>query len=340
MEGRDLRMDKASLTRREFARKGILAMAALGSASLMGYGISKSKKLRSLNNALRMGHCAPCVMQTLLEMHDVEHTPMVLYAGALAGGIAGSETECGCLTAPLMFMGYQQKELNSTADKLELIRKSQGYVKEFSAYYDSEICSRIRRDGLVSCIKTMCTFHKPLDRAISGPECMPAEAKESYSRLMAAFTAQEFHCAHTVLDKLQDKLAITRALLDSSWIFIGGLAFLNWTCGALAAGAMALGALTAKLEDSYPRVAKMNWLLMNGDARAMNEEINNFNRSILLSEELGSWFRNEFGFLACHDIWGYDFSKLNDSERYLSGYCMNHCKLMAHKVAQKVRTLV
>jgi hypothetical protein len=332
--------DKTSLSRREFTRKGIMAVAALGSASLLGYGLCNGKKLRSLHNALRIGHCAPSVMQTLLEIHDASHRDMVLYAGAMAGGIAGSETECGCLTAPLMFMGYQQGHLSSLAAKLDYILASQKYIQEFSEYYDSTICGKIRKDGPVSCIRNMCTIHKPLARAKESSEQLSSEAKESYSRLLRAFDMHNFHCAHSVLHDLRHNLVISRELLDSSWIFVGGLAMLNRTCGALAAGVVALGALTAKTEYSYIRVVRMNRLLMQEDARAMNEDINNFNRCINLSEELGTWFRSEFGFVSCRDIWGYDFSKLNDTEKYLAGYCMNHCAHIAQKVAQRVSKMI
>ncbi len=52
------------MSRRSFAKKSTMAMAAIG---LTGYGIYNARKIRSLNDMLQMGHCAPSIMQTLLE---------------------------------------------------------------------------------------------------------------------------------------------------------------------------------------------------------------------------------------------------------------------------------
>jgi len=287
-----------------------------------------------------MGHCAPSVMQTLLEINGIDNTEMVLYTGAMAGGIAGPDTECGCLTAPLMFAGFQKNGFNSIAEELNLLYKSQLYVNEFIACNNSGICSKIRQGGMSSCTKAVCTFHKPFSKAMSSTGCLSGEATESYTGLLKAFEDHKFHCAHNVLHNLSSKFSITKELFGSSWIFIGGIAMLNRTCGALAAGVTALSAKTAKMEDSYSRVSKMNRLLRSKSNEAMNEDINNFNRSILLSEELGSWFRKEFGSTSCRDIWGYDFSKTKDSEEFISGRCMDHCAKMAYKVAQQVNTMI
>jgi len=72
----------------------------------------------------------------------------------------------------------------------------------------------------------------------------------------------------------------------------------------------------------------------------MKEEINNFNLAINYSEELGSWFRNEFGSTSCHDIWKFDFSNKKDVENYISGHCMLQCSYIAKKVAQQVNMMV
>ena len=115
---------------------------------------------------------------------------------------------------------------------------------------------------------------------------------------------------------------------------------LNRTCGALTAGVIALSSVTAKTENSFSRVAKMNKLLRDEDNRAMDEEMNNFNRSINLSDELGLWFRNEFGFTSCYDIWRYDFSRMMDVESFIAGQCMKQCSGIGEKVARKVNSMV
>jgi len=308
---------------------------------LLGSRICNAKKIRSLNNILRMGHCAPSVMQTLIELYDIENADMVLYSGAMAGGIAGADMECGCLTAPLMFMSFQSNCLTSTEERLKLIYKSQQYVKEFIAFNQSCICTNIRSKGISSCLKAVCNFHKPYSRAMSSSFYLSDEAKESYLHLLLEFSNNNFHCAQNILYNLNNKISITKELLDASWVFIGGMAMLNRTCGALAGGVLALSAATAKMEDSYSRVVKMNLLFMhNRTNEAMDINTNNFNRSILLSEELGSWFRTEFGSTNCFGIWGYNFSKAKDTEGYISGQCVKQCKYITEMVAKKVKTMI
>jgi hypothetical protein len=115
----------------------------------------------------------------------------------------------------------------------------------------------------------------------------------------------------------------------------------NRTCGALTGGVVALSTATARLEQDYSRVARMTWLLMhNKTDEAMKEEVNNFNRSIRLSEELGTWFRNEFGSTSCNRIWGYDFAQKKDAENFINGSCIRHCKSIAEKVAKKVISMI
>jgi len=330
------------LSRRDFTRKSIIVVAGLGILSLLGYyGIRNKKKIRSLNNILRMGHCAPSVMQTLLELNDIDNDDLVLFSGAMAGGIAGSDMECGCMTSPLMFMSYRSNNLNSKEEKLKLIDLSQKYVREFIAFNRSCICDTIRSKGISSCIKTACNFHSPYSRAMSGFFSLSDESKESYSRLFSEFRDNEFHCAQSVLHILGEVIPVTKEQLNASWVFLGGIAMLNRTCGALTGGVLALSAATARMEDRYGKVAKMNRLLVHGRTNeAMAEEINNFNRSILLSDELGSWFRKEFGSTNCFGIWGYNFSKVKDAENYISGRCIKQCKLIAEKVAGQVRTML
>jgi C_GCAxxG_C_C family probable redox protein len=327
--------------RRQFLKNSLISVTGLSTLSIVGYGICNTDKLRSLNNILQMGHCAPSVMQTLLELNDIDNNDLVLFSGAMAGGIAGSDMECGCLTSPLMFMSYRSNNLNSKEEKLKLIDLSQKYVREFIARNRSCICDTIRSKGISSCIKTACNFHTPYSRAVSGLFSLSDESKESYTRLFSEFHEKDFHCTQNVLRILNDIIPVTKEELNASWVFLGGIAMLNRTCGALTGGVLALSAATAKMEDSYRKVAKMNRLLRQGRTNeAMTEETNNFNHSILLSDELGAWFRNEFGSTNCFSIWGYNFSKVKDAENFINGRCIKHCKLIAEKVAAQVSTML
>jgi Putative redox-active protein (C_GCAxxG_C_C) len=63
---------------------------------------------RSLGNLLRMGHCAPTVMQTMLDASDAESTWLVTLTAGLPGGIGNTGGECGGVTAPLVLMGLRR----------------------------------------------------------------------------------------------------------------------------------------------------------------------------------------------------------------------------------------
>ena len=330
-----------SITRRDFTRKSLLLAAALGSGGLIGYGILDKHRLIARNNLLRMGHCAPSVMQTLLGISDLDNDNLILASGGMAGGIAGPETECGALTAPLMFLSFTNNNIQGTPEKIEVIEKSQSYFNDFTQLNGSPLCGRIRYSGGQSaCRKAVCRFHRTYTRAVEDPTSLSPDTKKSYSLLLEAFNDNKFHCAHNVLDNLPPNFVVSRELYDSSWIFIGGIAMLNRPCGALAAGVMALSSVTPEIENSYSRVARMNRMLKKNDPQALDEEINEFNRAINLSEELGSWFRNEFGSFSCRDIWGYDFTRYGDAENFINGHCMEICsKNIAGKVARKVSSM-
>ncbi len=340
MKSNDANQGKGSLTRRDFTKKSIIAIATVGTAGIVGYSAFNTKKIKTINNVLRMGHCAPSIMQTLLDIHNIPNRNMVLYSGAMAGGIAGANTECGALTAPLMFHGFHNNDNVVTADKLNNLSQAQSYINAFNAYNGSTVCSRIRNKSLHECRKAMYNFYELYARAISHPVHLSDEAIRSYSLLLDSFNANKFHCTHNVLNSINVKIPVTKEMLDSSWLFIGGMAMLNRTCGALTAGVIALSSVLAKIEDDYSRVAKMNRLLRQKDNIAMNDEINNFNRAINYSDELGEWFRNEFGSKSCYDIWGCDFSKINGAEKYIKGQCHLQCSYIAEKVGQKVISMI
>jgi hypothetical protein len=47
---------------------------------------------RSVSNLLRMGHCAPTVMQTMLDASDTDAKWLVLLMAGLPGGIGNTAT--------------------------------------------------------------------------------------------------------------------------------------------------------------------------------------------------------------------------------------------------------
>ena len=109
MKSNDNNKSIRSLTRRDFTKKSIFAIVAVGRAGLIGYSAFNTEKLRAICNVRRMGHCAPSIMQTLLDINNIKNTNLVLYAGAMAGGIAGPDMECGSLTAGVLVLSSNRK---------------------------------------------------------------------------------------------------------------------------------------------------------------------------------------------------------------------------------------
>ena len=72
-------------------------------------GAETARRLRnrSLANLLRIGHCAPSVMQTLLEVSETDAPWLVKLTAGLPGGIGNTGGECGGVTAPLVLLGLR-----------------------------------------------------------------------------------------------------------------------------------------------------------------------------------------------------------------------------------------
>jgi hypothetical protein len=87
---------------------------------------------RSLNNLLRMGHCAPAVMQTVLEINHCEQEGLVKLMAGMPGGIGNTGFECGGITSPLVILGLRHG-LRNMHDGLPLIfDQGHAYFQHFS----------------------------------------------------------------------------------------------------------------------------------------------------------------------------------------------------------------
>jgi C_GCAxxG_C_C family probable redox protein len=331
---------KRTISRREFTTKSIVAVISLGVSGIAGYALLTDKKPRVFINYHRIGHCAPSVMQTLLDIYNIENKELVKISGAMAGGIAGPKMECGALTSPLMFLGYHEGIPTDNNKKLLIIREAQFYFNDFYNKNGSATCTKIRDRYENGCWKAVSGFYDAFMNSLQNPGSFPAEKEESYSLILKAFNDNGFHCSHSVLDRLKSTFCLKKELYEASWPFIGGIALLNRTCGALTAGVIALSASEAKIENSFIRVARMNKMLKENDNRAMSDELNGFNRAINSGTELGEWFLKEFGATTCYEICGSNFSQKKDVVNFLSGKCLNRCSVITEKVADKVISMI
>ena len=289
---------------------------------------------RATVNMLRMGHCAPSITKTLLDVTEQKKEWPVKMAAGLPGGIANTGYECGGVTAPLIVLGLRHG-LGERDGLPEVVCRGEAVCRQFGDRYGtlscvairggpdrfSTRCPRIVRDAPVMFFTT----------AARDRDDIPPATKEAYRRAYAQFTREGFHCARSVLDRLH----ADGHVLDAASAFIGGTVFRGLTCSALTAGVMALGLRDGRIEDSPARVLKMAAVMIAG-GNALADDLNEFNRLTNRGHELAEWFAHEFGSTLCRDITRCDFAKMEDVERYIDSGGVRRCMLLAAEVARKV----
>jgi hypothetical protein len=309
-------------------------------------GPTRRKKLafrgRSLRNMLKMGHCAPATMKTILDIcGSAEEWPVKAAAG-LPGGIGDTGFECGGITSPLILLGLRYG-LREPRNGLPLVfYKGHDYFRRFVDRNSTPLCREIRGDNfrLTRCIKAVCTSPEIAASVFSSDsgKAIVGEQLDAYARLYSHMAARGFHCAHQVFHRLSPVIPLTRELHDATSGYLGGTLFKGMTCSAYAAGVMALGLRMAEIEDSLPRVLRMIVLMKTG-RNAFADHINKFNRIMSLGNKLAEWFTAEFGDTQCQAITGCDFSSPAAVAKYIETDALARCQEIAEKVARKVLSL-
>jgi C_GCAxxG_C_C family probable redox protein len=239
---------------------------------------------RSVANLARMGHCAPTVMQTLLDACGVEAPWLVKAAAGLPGGIGNTGDECGGVTAPLMLLGIRHGREPLRRGLPIVVDCGHDLIQRFTACHGSVLCRAIRGDDRLPlrCVSVVRQAGEGYcqttddDRA----NAIGAAQREEFARLYAHFSDRGFHCAHAVLEALRPTIVVDRALLDATSGFVGGTVFAGRTCSAFTAGVIALGVARGEIEQSRLRVLGMISLMaLGGDAFA--DDRNAFNKSLV-----------------------------------------------------------
>jgi C_GCAxxG_C_C family probable redox protein len=306
-------------------------------------GTARALRRRSTANLLRMGHCAPTVMQTLLDASDTDAPRLVKLTAGLPGGIGNTGGECGGITAPLILLGLRHGLQSDEGGLPVIVAKGHDLLRRFGAIQRTTACREIRgnarvplrcigvvREAPVLCAQSLCS-----DCAGS----VSAEQGLAYGRLYADWEAKDFHCARAVLRHLDRAIGVDEQVLSAASAFMGGTVFTGMTCSALTAGVMALGLAVGEIENSRPRVLRMiATMAVGGDAFA--DKINAFNRTMNLGHRLSLWFAAEFGGTQCRDITRCDFARLDDVSRHVDGGGSAPCIALAERVAQRVQDMV
>jgi len=308
---------------------------------------SRKSKLRywrkSAGNLIRMGHCAPTVMQTLLDVSGTQKDWLVKLSAGMPGGVGNTGFECGALTSPLALMGLHDG-LREGHDNLPVILDhGHALCRHFVACHKTLLCKRIRGNDRFPkhCIRPVCLSPQLFlaSTANNNRVAIPPETRESYRRIYSHWAAENFHCAQAVLRHLQYTTPEHQELYDAVSAFMGGTLCMGMTCSAFAAGVMAVGFRTGEIENSPPRVIRLLFRMTFG-RNAFDEKINKFNRPMNAGYRLSKWFRQEFGSTQCQAITDCDFSTQSGVSTYIKSDCVRRCREIAAKVAEKVQETI
>ena len=228
---------------------------------------------RALANILRMGHCAPSVMKTVLDVLEVDAPWLVRLAGGLPGGIGNCGNECGGITAPLVLLGLRHARDPLIAGVPVAVYKGHALLQAFEARHRTTSCRDILGQARVPLRCIGVVRHAPERywdmRSRACAEAVSGERQEAYAKLHAHLVEKGFHCAHAVIHERRSTRAVRQDLLDATSAFVGGTALSGMTCSALTAGVMLIGLEFAEIEDSPLRVLRMiGTMAVRGDAFA------------------------------------------------------------------------
>lgn len=298
---------------------------------------------QSFANLLRMGHCAPTVMQTILDISSTGKEWLVKLSAGMPGGIGNTGFECGAVTSPLAMLGLRYG-LRKVDHELPVIF-DRGYAlcQHFLVRQKTLNCREIRGNDHFPkhCIPPVLRAPELFMAALDGnhEDAIPGDRRESYSKLYSHLLENNFHCAQEVLIHLGYGPEQDQELLDVTSAFMGGTLFMGRTCSALTAGVMAIGLRTGEIENSRLRVIRLLALMTVG-GNAFDEKINKFNRSMNRGYRLSRWFTKEFGSTQCQAITQCDFSDLTGVNKYIEGDNVTRCKQIGEKVAVKVQAMI
>lgn len=296
--------------------------------------------LRSASNLIHMGHCAPTVMQTLLDVFGMQKQWLVRLSAGMPGGIGNTGFECGAMTSSLALMGLYYGLLDGQDNLPVIFNHGHALCQNFVACHKTLHCKQIRANDRFPkhCIRPVLLSPQLFASSVvdKSPYAVPAEIRKSYQRMYSHLMENNFHCAKAVLDHLQFTTAEHPELFDAVSAFMGGTLFMGMTCSAFAAGVMAVGLQISEIESSPSRVIRM-LMRMTFGGNAFDEKINKFNRPMNTGYRMSKWFVQEFGSTQCRAITGCDFSTQAGVSKYITSNCVNSCREITLKVAEKVR---
>jgi len=320
--------------------------AATNSPTAAGITFSKWPQLRAVRNALRTGHCAPTVMRTLQELRGADSRDMVRLVSAMGGGVGLLRNECGAASSPILFLGLVYGQEAGRDGIPKVITLGRIFLQRFRESLGGARCREVTPtfQNVFPCMQAMRRAPRLLvdvvnDDRKQAPAAGNPDTRRACAELLNSFREQQFHCAHSVLLELQDDIDVNRERLRATWGLLGGTVLQGMTCGALAAGALAIGIKYGGFENSYLRVPRLLFSLAAG-LEFMHENYNAFNKSMNIANRLGLWFNEEFGATECRDILGKDLSTPEGIAAYLAENTVERCRGICRGVIPKVQELL
>jgi C_GCAxxG_C_C family probable redox protein len=298
---------------------------------------------RGFSNLLKMGHCAPTVMQTLLDVSSTDKEWLVRLSAGMPGGIGNTGSECGAVTSPLVLLGLHHGLREVDRGLPVIFDTGHALCQTFVACHNTMQCREIRgKDHFPRhCIAPVLRSPELYLDALDGnhADAIPARTRAGYSRLYSHMADNDFHCARDVFVNLGYGPAEHRELFDATSAFMGGTLFMGRTCSAFTAGVMAIGLRAGEIEDSHLRVIRLLAIMtVGGDA--FDDGLNKFNPSMNRGYKLSKWFVGEFGSTQCEAITGCDFSGPQGVSTYVEGNQIAKCRAIGCRVAEQVQTLL
>ena len=286
----------------------------------------------ALSNLFRKGHCAPTVMQSILDISSTKKEWLVKLSAGMPGGIGNTGHECGGVSSPLVLLGTQFGLRKVEGGLPEIFDRGHALCQNFVECHHTLQCKEIRGNDHFPrhCIPPVLRSPGLFMEAQNGyhGEPIPAGARASYTRLYAHMEENNFHCAKAVLLQLGYNPENDKELFDATSAFMGGTLFMGKTCSAFTAAVMAIGLRIGEIENSLLRVIRL-LAIMTVDGNAFDDSLNKFNHSMNLGYKLSKWFTKEFGSTQCGVITQSDFSDPIGVNKYIESGCIARCKQIA-----------
>jgi C_GCAxxG_C_C family probable redox protein len=298
---------------------------------------------KSFGNLLRMGHCAPAVMQSLVDISEPDKQWLVRFSAGMPGGIGNTGFECGGLTSSLVMLGVRHGLRQVDQGLPVIFDKGHALCQHFRECNESMFCKEIRGDEHFPrhCIRTIVLSPElfPEAEADDSRDTIPEDIRGCYGRMYSHMAEHDFHCARAVFGHLRCAGPEHQELMDAASAFIGGTLLMGLTCSAFTAGVMALGLADGEIESSPLRVLRMLMIATAGGDWT-DDSLNKFNISMNQGYRLSEWFMKEFGSTQCRVITQCDFASESGASKYVGSGCVARCRTITARVAEKVQEML